>query len=236
MFPVTLCEQKTLDLPIRGLSRADWQLIQPIRKLTEVIKLLWAEQRGGNTTVTNQSHNWQPSWPIKKPLIHFPHFLSLPPPHPKRGGGSEGGEEKMKLFFSAKNMLQPRRFHRTAPQTQTAADRLLIFTAPSAADTKLWLAVWLWNTQSQHFIYCIFTWGQIHSCRAPSISLTTHAWTSEDSSTNPGLLILPHALCSHLWRSETNLILCSTSFNGLHVCTSNSQECTDDIRSFPLVG
>lgn len=98
MFPVTLCEQKTLDLPIRGLSRADWQLIQPIRKLTEVIKLLWAEQRGGNTTVTNQSHNWQPSWPITKPLIHFPHFLSLPPPHPKRG---EVAREERKKWNSS---------------------------------------------------------------------------------------------------------------------------------------
>lgn len=30
-----------------------------------------------------------------------------------------------------------------------------MFTTPSAADTKMWLALWLWNTTSQQIIYCI---------------------------------------------------------------------------------
>lgn len=108
---------ETLNRPIRGPNRADWQLIQPITKPTQDVKLLWW---GRNTAVTNQSHNWQPSWPIKKQTAFT---SSLPPPllssSPLRG--RKWGNKTVRLFFSATNTSQP--FHR---QTRTTADRFLM--------------------------------------------------------------------------------------------------------------
>lgn len=91
---------ETLNRPIRGPNRADWQLIQPITKPTQVVKLLWW---GRNTAVTNQSHNWQPSWPIKKQTAFI--FLTSSSSPPLLWG--EGSEE-IKQYDSS-SLLQIRR-------------------------------------------------------------------------------------------------------------------------------
>lgn len=89
----------TLNLPIRGLNRADWQLIQPIRKLTQVTKLSSEDETlQSQTNYTTDSQAGQSTF-----LTSFPCLLS---------SEGEGSEEKY-----SSSLLQTRgsRRHKQQP-------------------------------------------------------------------------------------------------------------------------
>lgn len=107
---------------------------------------------------------------------------------------------KNKTERLSSSLLQTHR-SRGSTHTQTA-DRRLIFTAVSAADTKLWRAVWLWNTQSQHVIH------QLRGHEDTFTAAGTSAWRSLGSNQTCSLKkVFSVILVLRLWDADKKQLL-----------------------------
>lgn len=130
--------------------------------------LWWGERGGGNashkpiTRLTAKLANQEADGALLSLSLSF-----LTPSVLLRGERWWG---KIKRDDFSSSLLQTHG-SRGSTHTQTA-DRRLIFTAVSAADTELWRAVWLWNTQSQLVIH------QLRGHEDTFTSAGTSAWRS----------------------------------------------------------
>lgn len=94
MFPAALIKQKTLNLPIRGLSRADRQLIQPIRKLT----------RSARREHHSHKPTTQPTAKLANQEAESPQTaggLSSPPPPPLQRGKTARKTHRSRGLFTS---------------------------------------------------------------------------------------------------------------------------------------